>query len=505
LTCGSNRNLLDFNDVIKSEQGRLLFGYADGCRGACVGDPATPAKNGLADNGVMARQSGGRTLHAALDDVAGTQFNSVAPITPAAACAREDLSYRTSILSHVEWNTGDTGGSPITNYKVYRGEAATGPWTFLGDTVGLTVFEDATALDTVEKYYYKVVAENAKGAAVDSNVIELPISLAPPGTSCEVPGITVGFESVPGDCTGTGGGCTPQTDIQRVQIAEPPDRPDEVVLTIKVGDLNPTPAPGNYWFFLTKKTSGENLYFAMDTSQGAPRYTYGTYEVSTLTSFTEQGTITGSFEVDGQVHLYAPKARFGTPALEVGDSIVGIDIRTRSGASAGTSRDTIVGDDYVLRGIEDCFAVDPPVVVASLDASILEGKAVLDVTFTIAGAPSTGEELASYSLTFGDEVGANPPAYVGSFSGQESVQVTHRYLADGAYRARLSVTDSAGHTSANVAEKTITVLPADPKAAALPPAGTNNMLGGPMAGLGLLVMALSGLARIRRRRSGRLL
>jgi hypothetical protein len=492
-TCGDNRNLLDFNDVIKTEQGRILFGYADGCRGACVKDPGNVAKNGLAANGVMARQSGGRTLVAAFDDDAGTQFNSDNPIAPAAACAQADRSTRTATQATIQWNAGDTGGSAITNYKVYRGLAATGPWVLLGSSGTATKFVDSTVLDTVEKYYYKVVAENAIGAALDSNVIELPISLTPPETSCEVPGITVALESAPGDCGAGSGGCTGPTDIQRIQIAEPPDQPDSVVLTIKVADLNPAPAPGTYWFFLTKTVKGENLYFGMDTSQATPRYTYGTYAVSTLTSFTEEGTITGAFETDGHIHLYAPKSLFGTPTLAVGDSIIGIEARTRVGASAGTSRDAISGDDYTLVGIEGC--IDPPVVLASLAADVLQGQAPFDVTFTISGDPSKGKDLDTFSLTFGDEQGSNPPAYAGSFAGQDSVQVTHRYLNAGAFAARLTVKDTGGFTSTNVAEKVINATAPDvlPKVAP----DSNNHVGG-FGALTLFVLGLAGLGRARR-------
>jgi len=121
-TCGSNRNLLDFNDIIMDESGRVLFGYADGCRGACV---QNPTQNTFSDNGVIARQSGGRTLLAAFDDKAGTQFNGAAPIAPAAACARQDLSRRNQNETRVAWSAPDDGGGAITNYKVYRAEAAT--------------------------------------------------------------------------------------------------------------------------------------------------------------------------------------------------------------------------------------------------------------------------------------------------------------------------------------------------------------------------------------------
>jgi hypothetical protein len=492
-TCAAGtRNLLDFNDVTFDNDGRVLFAYADGCMGACVEDPT---HNTDSDNGVIVRQTGGRTLHASFDDKAGTQYNSTTPIAPAAACARGDLSSRNTVAAQVVWTAPDTGGAAITNYKLYRGEAAAGPFTFIADTGPATSYDDATADPTVEKYYYKVVAQNAIGLAVDSNIIELPISLG--GTaSCELPGVLVGVESVDGACTGTGGGCTEQTDLEKLYIAELPGRPDDMVLTIKVGGLDPAPPPGTYWFFMTKKVDGTNLYFGMDTSQGAPRYTYGTYEIATLTTFTEQGMITGEVETDGHIHLFAPKTIWGSPTLDIGDAITSIEARTRVGASAGTSRDNIIGADYRLRGVDICAV--PLTVLASLEASTVEGKAPLDVTFTISGTPSTGASLANYSLTFGDETGASPPPHEGSFGSASSVTVTHRYRTPGFWRARLTVTDSTGTVSSNVAEKTLTVNPGGAIAAITAATGSNNRLGGSIGLMALLALGLSGLLRLRR-------
>ncbi len=74
---GSNncRNLLDFNDITVDRIGRVLIGYADGCTGSCVNDPAQNASAGPATAqdalATIARQVGGRGLFAAFD---GTQF-----------------------------------------------------------------------------------------------------------------------------------------------------------------------------------------------------------------------------------------------------------------------------------------------------------------------------------------------------------------------------------------------------------------------------------------------
>jgi hypothetical protein len=71
------RNLLDFNDITVDEFGRVLVGYADGCTGSCVTDPAQNASAGPASAqdalATIARQVGGRGLFAAFD---GTQFGT---------------------------------------------------------------------------------------------------------------------------------------------------------------------------------------------------------------------------------------------------------------------------------------------------------------------------------------------------------------------------------------------------------------------------------------------
>ena len=58
------RNLLDFNDITLDKVGRVLVGYADGCTGACVADPAQNNRDALA---TIARQRSGKGLFRAFD------------------------------------------------------------------------------------------------------------------------------------------------------------------------------------------------------------------------------------------------------------------------------------------------------------------------------------------------------------------------------------------------------------------------------------------------------
>ena len=485
ISCGDNRNLLDFNDVILDDQGRVLFGYADGCRGACVNNPT---QNTFSANGVVARQSGGRTLLSAFDDKAGTQFNSTAATKPAAACARQDLSLRTNFETRVAWNEPDTGGSPITNYKVYRSESATGTFDFKGDAGTKLYFIDATADPTVEKYYYKVVAENAQGAALASNVIELLVTVPEFESSCELPGVTVASEANPGDCTGTGGGCTPQTDVQSVHVAELASDPDNIVVTVKAASLDPAPAPGSYWFVLTKKQDGSNLYVAMETaSTGSPRYAYGTYEVGTLTTFTEQGTLTGSVETNGAIHIVAPRDLFG--GLAAGDVISSIEVRTRTGDSSAPSRDVVGPGDYIVRGTKVCLANTPPVPI--LKATPKSGGAALKVSFDGTGSYDNDTEvpdtIKTYIIDFGDGTGA-------SATDGDTPKWSHTYDTKGFYLVKLRVTDSRGLPSDGAAERVIEVL----NPGEVPGVSNNRLFGGAVPAASLLVLA--GLLGLRRRK-----
>src|SRR5688572_14844292 len=166
---GTNRNLLDFNDLQIDDRGRTYFAFADGCTGGCAKDPS---KNSFAAKATLVRQTGGRTLYAAFDDDVGTRFTSTAPRPPAPACAVQEESLRTVAQANVVWNAPDTGGSAVTAYHVQRATAAAGPYTPIGDAPGnATSYVDRDANPSVPEYYYRIVAENAQGLAATSNTI----------------------------------------------------------------------------------------------------------------------------------------------------------------------------------------------------------------------------------------------------------------------------------------------------------------------------------------------
>jgi PKD domain/BNR repeat-like domain len=486
--CGSGtcRNLLDFNDLQIDDEGRLLFGFADGCLGPCVTDPS---KNTFEDKATIVRQTGGRTLFAAFD---GARFNVTTPLIPAEACARQDLSSRNLLQANVVWNAPDTGGETITNYKVYRAEDAAGPFTFIGDAGAALSYQDKATRPSVEKYFYKVDAQNALGTALSSNVIELPITIE--GSSCELPGI---FTVADAEGDSTGG--VDQTDIQSVHFAEPEAFGDKLVATLKVVSLNPAP-PNQMWAVRFEApvdpANGEPGYWVgLTTIGGTNRFVHGTWRVdsapaaASVTVYTVIGDIDAASSItpEGVITLVADKALFG--GLDPGDTIAGVLARVGPATSdtiAGAAQDDTGSGSYEIQGSLIC--ADPGVPIAELKASVNEGDGPLDVEFTLSGAHTKGKDLVSYELDLGDGSAIKS----GSFTGP-TARVRHSYRAEGVHRATLKVTDEVGTVSTNLAEETITIING------VPPIVGNNRLGGALPAASLLV--LLGLLGIRRRRS----
>ena len=87
---------------------------------------------------------------------------------------------------------------------------------------------------------------------------------------------------------------------------------------------------------------------------------------------------------------------------------------------------------------------------ASLSATPTSGSSPLTVSFDASASsdPDQGDHIASYSIDFGDGVIA--PA-------QSSSSFSHTYSAAGTFNARLTVKDSYGAASTNLAEQIITV------------------------------------------------
>lgn len=77
-SCGVTRNLLDFMDVTKDAEGRVLVAYADGCVGGC----ASGGANSGTEVGTIARLTSGKGLYAAFDGTLADGESCGAPPPP---------------------------------------------------------------------------------------------------------------------------------------------------------------------------------------------------------------------------------------------------------------------------------------------------------------------------------------------------------------------------------------------------------------------------------------
>lgn len=437
---GTNRNLLDFNDLELDELGRPLFAYADGCIGGCVIDPS---QNSFAAKGTLARQSGGRSLYAAFDD----RFSSTIG-APKAACPLPRHSLRTAVQTVIGWNAPDNGGARISNYQVYRALSAEGPYTFIGNSGAKTRFVDESADPSVATYYYKVVAENTAGQSPDSNVLELSIGDAVEVDTCTLPGQTIIQDPV-GDAP------VSDYDIVSFSVAEPADYADHFVFTLKLAGFSAVePLPTSFYPVLFPLLN--NFYLAFDVSQGTPRFVHGQFTElpQGLLQFNEAGSLDArsNYGADGTVVMVVPKSLFGS--LEAGDLIAGFDIRSRVAYETAPSRDTAGPADYFVRGHESCATGKSAIVLAELSSDGQRGPAPYTVEFTIRGSTSDNASLSTWSLDFGDgEFVARQP-----FAADGVARISHTYRSQGVFRAKATVRDSQGRESENLAESTITTV-----------------------------------------------
>jgi hypothetical protein len=217
------RNLLDFIDATVDNQGRVLVGYADGCTGPCVQAPGSASGNGYTALATIARQTGGRRLLAGFD-----------PSEPTAPGVPFLTVTRNGAVARLTWSESETGGSPITGYKVLRGTTSGGE-TLLASVGTATGFTDAT---TIPERPTSIASRRRTARPV---VRRQRSRGRAGGSSCTLPGVTV-----VADATGDqkGAPLNSALDIQSVSIAGPffPDGSQKLFFTMRVSDLSAVPA-----------------------------------------------------------------------------------------------------------------------------------------------------------------------------------------------------------------------------------------------------------------------
>ncbi len=248
-----DRNLLDFMDAEVDHEGRVLVSIADGCvtPQCIVGGP-----NDFAENGVIARQSGGRRLFSVFDPP-----NPDVPGTPLLTAERlPDGTVR------LTWLQPDHGGSPITGYRVYVRDEGQTERQLLAEVTSLS-YDDVTS-DPQVLSFYAVTAVNAVGESKICAEVS-PVQFADP---CTAPGVQL-LTDPPGDAVPD----EPALDILEAFLAEPqtPGVPDQFLFTLRVADLSIVP-PNHQWYIIWDHGTELRKYVAaLSDATGAVSFQYG--------------------------------------------------------------------------------------------------------------------------------------------------------------------------------------------------------------------------------------
>ena len=267
-----DRNLLDFNEITVDEKGNVLFGYSDGCTSPSCVSGAGP--NDFTAWMRVARQSGGRSIFASHDSATDLPGAPRAPKAPCLSGIRDNQG------SHLSWKVPDNGGADITSYQILRSTTAGTEALIATYSVGPTSkaeYFDATALNTVPDYFYKIIAVNSVNAGAASNEVDLPIVVPPiPQSPCSVPGVTV-LTDPSGDSTSP----EPGTDMLSASIAQPYASSDanlHLVFTLKTDPAASSVHPvGSAWYLAMKvpgATVGTFRYVGVRMEGGATNTFY---------------------------------------------------------------------------------------------------------------------------------------------------------------------------------------------------------------------------------------
>jgi PKD repeat protein len=450
---GNNRNLLDFNEVTIDKQGRVLFGYDDGCVTAhCL--ETGGAANDFVAYARIARQTGGKSLFAKYDSV-----EPASPKQPYLTGTRDQYG------STLTWNPGDNGGSAVTDYQVWRGTTSGGETQIANVSGEKNSYTDTTASASVSDYYYKVVEVTAVGSSPASNEVDLKVvDSGPKPTPCKAPGLTILTDGTGDSLTGT-----PGTDLHSLQISQPYSATGGK-LTFQLNTdpgTNPQP-PNSYWYVSFKApdgvTHGVRMWYA-PTSPTQP--TFESYIAGANTSggvdgrFVKAGSekladASSSYDAaNGKIVIVVPLADVG---LKEGDSVYGFNAAAVQAVSTPA-----VGGAEVVDGMPDALAYSGSYAVvtnssctpntaptAALTGTPTSGTAPLTVAFDGSGShdPDAGDSVASYTFNFGDGTASVT---------QSTPTASHTYTSGGHYQPSLTVTDTHGAASTNSATVTVNV------------------------------------------------
>jgi hypothetical protein len=456
---GDCRNLLDFMDLQIDKEGRILVAGEDGCIAGCVNGPP----NSLTAKGFITRQSGGKRMLAQFD-----------PVEPALAGAPDVTAVMDGAKTKVQisWPAPDDGGSAITAYKIYRRTGAAGAFVPLA-TVTERAFLDTTFDNTVPVFYHVTAVNGSGEGPFCSDIVPTTGIVVNP---CALPGVLVdndvnpdGSDSDAG-IPGPGQPSDPRVNIRQLFIAEPSIGAgvNKLVFTLQLapstGAGATTPPPASQWYIVwnrqTPDPDFDRWYVAMKSdATGALVFEYGKFGVSTIgnpnvsTPMKIGDADSGTYDVaTGVVTIVLSNSK--AENVMAGNSLSTVNVRTYlarpdSGTKTQSTADDITGDgNYILVGNAACALNQAP--TAKLVATPDTGNPPLTVSFDGSTSidPDAGDSVASYTFSFGD----------GSADAtQSSPIISHTYKHGGGFFATLTVKDSHGLQSANVASVPIKV------------------------------------------------
>jgi len=404
------RNLLDFFDVTIDKQGRVEVGYVNGCPGGnCAQAAPTATGNAYSATATIARQSSGRRLVAA--------FDPPNPLTATSVPGMPSVTQRrVGPVVHLGWSEADTGNSAITKYQILRGTAS-GAETLLADNLPgtQTTYDDLTATDITETYYYKVLAVNGVGPSCGNNEIAAPYV----GDTCN--GLII-HQNLPTHPESAAASANPQLAIDYVAVAEPPGT-SNLMFKMKVSNLSSLPSSSRWRMVWDSFSSpGQQFYVGMKTGPGnaPPTFEYGTIATAVVGLVVGVPTETkvaaalpaSNFCPNGLITIFVPKSAVGSP--QPGDLLGAVNGRTFTGDTPQTDtleRSTALIDHtfvkaqtdnafpaatYTVVGNTSCAALSP---VTAASRKTHGSAGVFDVNLPLTG--TTGIECRAGGATSG--------------------------------------------------------------------------------------------------------
>lgn len=165
------RNLLDFNEIGVDSRGRAVAVYADGCN---FDHPCINITNNTGNRNTnqsiarltIIRQRGGSRLFSIFDP-GGPAAPTLSP--PVFVEEQRRGGYQ------VKWATPDDNGSPLTSYRIYRGQAGHGEKLVAEVKPNINSFNDRNATGRLGagfgNFYYRVTAVNKFGESPRNNKV----------------------------------------------------------------------------------------------------------------------------------------------------------------------------------------------------------------------------------------------------------------------------------------------------------------------------------------------